>query len=82
MSKRIRSGDKVELIAGNDKGKVGKILSRLQERVIVEGVNVRKKHAKRTQNAPGNIIEKEMPVHISNVRLVKEEGKKSKAAKK
>lgn len=76
MSKHLRSGDKVIIVAGNDKGKTGKILSRKEEKVVIEGVNVRKKHVKRTsQNQPGSIIEREMPIHVSNVAFVSESGK-------
>lgn len=76
MSKWIRKGDKVVVIAGNDKGKSGEVIARLEERVIVQGVNIRKKHAKRQQKAPGTeILEMEMPFHISNVALCNAEGK-------
>lgn len=75
MSKHLRQGDRVITIAGNDKGKTGKIVSRKGDRVVVEGVNVRKKHVKRTsQSQPGTIIEREMPIHISNVSAVNESG--------
>lgn len=74
MSKHIRQGDKVVVIAGNDKGKSGKVISRNEDRVIVEGINVRKKHAKKTQNAPGSIIDKNMPMHVSNVKVVTPDG--------
>ena len=75
MSKHIRQGDKVVIIAGNDKGKIGKVISRNEEKVIVEGVNVRKKHARKTQTAPGSIIDKTMPVHVSNVQIVSDAGR-------
>jgi large subunit ribosomal protein L24 len=75
MSKHLRQGDRVITIAGNDKGKTGKILSRKDDRVVVEGINVRKKHVKRTsQTQAGTIIEREMPFHISNVSAVNESG--------
>jgi large subunit ribosomal protein L24 len=70
---KIKSGDKVIVIAGKDKGKVGKVLKVLrdEEKVIVEGVRVVKKHLKPSQKYPeGGIIEKEAPIHISNVMLV------------
>lgn len=70
MSKWIRRGDRVLVIAGNDKGKSGEVISRGEERVIIQGVNVRKKHMRRTQQTQGGrIVEMEMPIHISNVRL-------------
>lgn len=71
MSKWIRVGDKVVVVAGNDRGAIGKVMQRKGERVIVENVNVRKKHAKRSRQAGGKsqILEMEMPIHISNVRI-------------
>ncbi|MCP5469683.1 MAG: 50S ribosomal protein L24 [Chlamydiales bacterium] len=70
MSKRhLRTGDEVVVIAGNDKGRTGKLLRFTGERVIVEGVNVRKKHMRKTQeNQQGQIIDIECPVHISNIK--------------
>lgn len=74
MSKWIKKGDTVVVISGNDKGKVGEVISRNKERVLVQGVNIRKKHAKRQTKAPGaEIIEIEMPIHISNVSLCNKE---------
>ena len=70
---KIKTGDKVIVIAGKDKGKVGKVLKVLpeEERVIVEGVRIVKKHLRPSQKYPeGGIIEKETPIHISNVMLV------------
>lgn len=69
MKKRLRPGEEVVVIAGNDRGKTGKILSFKDERVVVEGVNVRKKHMKPTQqNQKGQIIDIECSIHISNVK--------------
>lgn len=66
---RMRKGDEVIIIAGNDKGRTGKILSMQGERITVEGVNVRKKHMKPTQqNQKGQIIDIECSIHISNVK--------------
>jgi len=70
---RIRKNDTVKIISGNDKGKTGKVLALFprNERVIVEGVNFIKRHTKPTQNNPqGAIIEKEAPLHVSNVKLI------------
>lgn len=65
---RMRPGDEVIVIAGNDRGRSGKIISFKGDRVIVEGINVRKKHMRKTQqNQKGQIIDIECPVHISNV---------------
>ncbi len=75
MSKWIRKGDKVVVIAGNSKGKSGEVLFRKDDRVIIQDVNMRKKHLRKTQEAPnGRIIEMEMPLHISNVCLCDKEG--------
>ena len=78
---KLRTGDKVTVIAGADKGKSGKILKVLDEKVIVEGVNVVKKHIKPKNNGgTGEITEKESPIHRSNVKLdktVKTETKKA-----
>lgn len=67
--KNLRAGDEVVVIAGNDRGKIGKILSCTDERVVVEGINVRKKHMKRrAENQPGQIIDIECSIHVSNVK--------------
>lgn len=70
---RIRKNDTVLVITGDDKGKSGKVLKVFpdKERIIVEGVNFIKRHSRPTQRNPqGGIIEKEAPIHISNVKLV------------
>lgn len=65
----LRKGDEVTVIAGNDKGKTGKVISINGDRIIVEGINVRKKHMKPTQqNQKGQIIDIECGIHISNVK--------------
>lgn len=69
----IRAGDKVRVIAGKDKGKEAKVLATEphRERVIVERINMMKKHTRATQRNPkGGILEIEAPVHVSNVMLV------------
>ncbi|HUX93396.1 MAG TPA: 50S ribosomal protein L24 [Ignavibacteriaceae bacterium] len=70
---KIRKNDNVVLIAGNNKGKTGKVLKVFPKvsKIIVEGINVRKRHTKPNQTNPqGGILEKEMPVHVSNVMLI------------
>lgn len=75
MSKWIRKGGKVLVVAGNNKGKTGEVLSRNGDKVIIQDVNMRKKHLKKTQEAPGGrIIEMEMPIHVSNLCLCDKEG--------
>jgi large subunit ribosomal protein L24 len=67
----VRKNDNVVVISGNDKGKSGKVLKvyPLKTRVIVEGVNIRKRHMRPTQSNPkGTIIEREFPIHASNVK--------------
>ncbi|MDX2128261.1 MAG: 50S ribosomal protein L24 [Chloroherpetonaceae bacterium] len=69
----VKKNDNVQVIAGNDKGKTGKVLRVIPEenRVIIEGVNVRKKHQRPTRTQPqGAIVEREMPIHASNVKKV------------
>ena len=69
----IKKGDTVLVIAGNNKGKKGRVLEIITktERAIVEGVNMMKKHTKPNAATPqGGIVEKEAPVHISNLMLV------------
>ena len=80
---KIKKGDKVQVIAGQDRGTVGevKLVMPRSNRIIVEGVNVRKKHEKPSQiNPDGGIVNKEMPINASNVKL--QEGKTKKASKK
>ena len=66
---KLKVGDKVTVIAGKDKGKSGKIIKTLrnEDKVIVEGVNIIKKHVKPNGEASGSIIETEAPIHVSNV---------------
>jgi large subunit ribosomal protein L24 len=94
----IKSGDKVKVITGKDKGKEGVILKSFpkKDQVIVEGINMVKKHQKPSQvNPQGGILETEAPVHVSNVMLIDastgeptrvgykvEEGKKVRISKK
>ncbi len=69
----VKKGDKVKVITGKDKGKEGVVLEAFpkKDRVIVEGVNIVKKHQKPNNAAPqGGILEKEAPIHVSNVMLV------------
>lgn len=74
MSKWIRKDDKVVVVAGNDKGKIGKVLSRGKTRVLVQGINIRKKHRKSAGEQQGpKIVEMEMPIHISNVMIASKE---------
>jgi large subunit ribosomal protein L24 len=69
LGKRLKKGDTVRVIAGREKGKTGKILSKIagKDRVIIEKVNLIKKHQKPNAKGKGGIVEKEGPIHVSNV---------------
>lgn len=74
---KLKKGDKVVVIAGANKGKEGKITKVLEDKVVVEGVNVAKKHLKpKNNNGTGEIVEVERPIHKSNVMLVDPKTKK------
>ena len=74
----FKIGDEVVVIAGSNKGKTGKIIKTLrsENKVIVEGVNVVKKHTRETANSTGGIIEMEAPINASNVMIVDPKTKK------
>jgi len=70
---KIRKGDTIKVIAGKDKGKTGSVLTVLKDsdQVIIEGINVVKRHEKNKRTrSQGQIIEKSMPIHASNVSLM------------
>ena len=70
---KIKKGDTVQVTTGNDTGKTGRVIKVYlnKDRVVVEGVNIVKKHARPTQDNPqGGIMEKEASIHISNIMLV------------
>lgn len=68
----VKKGDTVIVVSGADKGKKGNVVEVIldKQRVIVEDVNIVKKHRKPTQNTPGGIVEIPAPIHVSNVMLV------------
>lgn len=75
MSKWIRKDDSVKVLAGNEKGRVGKVLFRKQDRVLVEGMNIRTKHVKKSQaNPQGGKVQMEAPIHVSNLALCDAQG--------
>jgi large subunit ribosomal protein L24 len=75
MSKWIKKDDNVRVIAGNENGRTGKVLSRKGDRVVIQGLNIRKKHVKRRSKVPTpEIMELEMPIHVSNVQICSAEG--------
>jgi large subunit ribosomal protein L24 len=70
---KLRKGDQVQVIAGKDLGKTGEVIRVLvdAEKVIVDGVNVAKRHQRATKaTMQGGIIDKDMPIHVSNVAIV------------
>lgn len=74
----FKTGDKVVVIAGKDKGKEGSITKvlRADNKVVVEGVNVAKKHIKPNGQTSGSIVEVELPIHASNVMIIDPKTKK------
>ena len=78
---KIKVGDMVQVITGSNKGKEGKVLNVLRKdnRVVIDGVNIVKKHVKpNAANETGGILEVEAPIHISNVKVInKKEAKKA-----
>ena len=75
---RLRKGDSVKVISGKERGKEGKVLGFTHDgnRVLVEGLNIVKRHSRPTQASPqGGIVEKEAGIHTSNVMLLSESGR-------
>jgi large subunit ribosomal protein L24 len=72
MAAKIKKGDTVIVIAGRDKGRTGEVIEmrRQDDRALVRGVNMVKRHQKQTQAQEGGIISKEAPIHLSNIALV------------
>lgn len=69
----LKKDDQVEIIAGKDKGRVGKVLRvlRADDKAVVERINMIKRHTKPTEmNQQGQIVEKEAPIHVSNIQLI------------
>ena len=69
---KIKKGDKVQVIAGSNKGESGTVKQVFpkENRAVIEGLNMVKKHIKSTQDNPGGIVEVEAPIHISNLMLI------------
>jgi large subunit ribosomal protein L24 len=81
----VKKGDQVEVISGNFRGSSGRILAVFpgKHRVLVEGIRIIKKHLRKSQDNPsGKIVEREGPVHISNVKLIERETEKKAAKEK
>ena len=82
---KVKVGDQVTVIAGKDKGKSGRIIKTLKKdnKVVVEGINIIKKHVKPNRmNEVGSIQEMEAPIHVSNVKVEAEEKKTAKKTTK
>ena len=79
MIKKYKKGDEVIVRVGKDKGKIGKISKVItsNEKVVITGVNISKKHQKPSQDSKGGIVDKEMPIHISNILAYDAKSKKS-----
>ena len=81
---KVKVGDNVKILTGKDKGKEGKIIKTLKnkDKVVVEGINMVKKHVKpRGMNEVGSIVDVEAPIHVSNVKLIEKNAKKAKDVK-
>ena len=72
MAARIRKGDRVVVTTGKDKGKTGEVLRVIPDdnRAVIRGINVSRRHQRQTASAQGGIVSKEMPIHLSNVAIV------------
>ncbi len=71
MAAKVKKGDTVVVISGRDKGKSGEVLRVIpaEERLVVKGVNIAKRHTRQSMNSQGGIIAQEAPIHRSNVAL-------------
>ena len=72
MAMKIKKGDQVIVITGRDKGKTGEVIKSMpkENKVVVQGINLVKRHTKPTQESAGGIVTKEAPIHVSNVALI------------
>lgn len=80
LKMKIKKGDKVVILSGDDKGKTGEVIKAMpkESKVVVQGVNLVKRHTKPSQTTPGGIVTKEAAIHVSNVAIVTLDGKASK----
>ncbi len=77
---KIKKGDQVVVLSGDDKGKTGEVVKAMPKegKVVVKGINLVKRHTKPSQTTPGGIVTKEAPINASNVAIVDKSGKASK----
>ncbi|MBS0633935.1 MAG: 50S ribosomal protein L24 [Verrucomicrobia bacterium] len=79
QTKKIRAGDKVLVTAGNSKGQTGTVIRSVGDKVLVQGINLCKRHVKRSQQNPkGGVVEMERPISVSNVAPCDDAGNKVK----
>jgi large subunit ribosomal protein L24 len=71
MAAKIKKGDKVVVVSGRDKGRSGEVVRVMprEDRALVRGINVVKRHQKQTMKEEGGIVRKELPIHISNIAI-------------
>ena len=71
MAAKIKKGDKVVVISGRDKGRTGEVVRVMprEDRALVRGINVVKRHQKQTMKEEGGIVRKELPIHLSNIAI-------------
>lgn len=72
MASKIKKGDKVVVLTGRSKGQTGEVLGVMpsENRALVQGVNMVKRHQRPTQTSQGGIVEKEAPIHLSNIAMI------------
>ena len=83
MAARIRKGDRVVVIAGKDKGRTGEVIRVIpaEDRAVIRGINVARRHQRQTARDQGGIVTKEMPIHLSNIAIAApSDGKPTKVA--
>ena len=72
MAQKIRKGDRVQILSGRDKGRQGEVIRVMpaEDRALVQGINLVKRHQKQTASQEAGIVSKEAPVHLSNIALL------------
>lgn len=81
---KVKKGDQVVILSGDDKGKTGEVVKAMpsEGKVVVQGINLVKRHTKPSQTNPGGIVTKEAPINVSNVALMDKDGKATKVGYK
>ena len=80
MAARIKKGDRVVVLTGKDRGKTGEVVRVIpaENRAVVRGVNVARRHQRQTAKEQGGIVAKELPIHLSNIAIADRDGKATK----